>query len=86
MTLGSLFEKQVFIRLSDDRSAFICTAKWPLFAGIGRVEVGETGGDFVLPDTEAGSIAQSEALMREDACVNALIPKGTRTNVLRWGA
>jgi hypothetical protein len=29
MTLRSLFEKQIFIWLTDDRTAFICTAKWP---------------------------------------------------------
>lgn len=29
MTLRALFEKQVFIRLTDDQNAFICTAKWP---------------------------------------------------------
>jgi hypothetical protein len=34
MTLRTLFERQVFVRLSEDRSAFICTTQWSLFAKV----------------------------------------------------
>jgi hypothetical protein len=32
MTLRALFQNQVFVRLSEDHTAFICTAKWPLLS------------------------------------------------------
>ena len=41
MTLRKLFEKQVFIRLTDDQTAFISTAKWLLLTRIRRVSVSE---------------------------------------------
>jgi hypothetical protein len=52
MTLKSLFEKQVFIRLIDDGTAFLCTAKWLLFARTKRVGVSEAGRDFAPQVTE----------------------------------
>lgn len=60
MTLRPLFEKQVLIRLTDDQTAFVCTAKWSLFSRITRVCVSETGPDFAPQATECGSIARKE--------------------------
>jgi hypothetical protein len=54
------FEKQVFVRLTEDRTAFICTTKWPLFSKIRRVSVDETGRDFAPQVREPGSIAAEE--------------------------
>ncbi len=39
MTFRSLFEKQMFIRLADDQTAFFCTVKWRLFSRTRRVGV-----------------------------------------------
>ncbi|MGD1095105.1 MAG: hypothetical protein ABSB35_24325 [Bryobacteraceae bacterium] len=60
MTFRTWFEKQVFVRLTEDRAAFICTTKWRLFSIIGRVGVGETGPDFASQIREPGSIAAEE--------------------------
>jgi len=60
MTLSTLFEKQVFVRLSEDHTAFICTTKWPLLSKIRRVSVDETGRDFAPQVGESGSIAGEE--------------------------
>jgi hypothetical protein len=46
MTLRSVFEKQVFVRLTEDHAAFICTARWPLLSKIRRVNVYVAGRDF----------------------------------------
>ena len=48
MKLRILIEKQVFVRLSEDHSAFICTTQWPLLSSTRRISVGETGRDFAL--------------------------------------
>jgi hypothetical protein len=58
MTLRTLFKKQVFIRLTDDQTAFIYTAKWPLLSRIRRVGVSEAGRNFAPQVTEPGSIAR----------------------------
>jgi len=60
MTFRTWFEKQVFVRLSEDHTAFICTTKWRLFSIIGRVGVGETGSDFAPQVREPGLIAAEE--------------------------
>jgi len=46
MTLRTLFEKQVFIRLADDHMGFICTTKWPFFSRTRRVSVDQAGRGF----------------------------------------
>ena len=48
MTLRTLFEKQVFVRLSEDHTAFICTTKWPLLSKIRRVSVDRAGATLFL--------------------------------------
>lgn len=48
MKLRILFEKQVFVRLSEDHGAFICTTQWPLLSRTRRIGVGEAGHDFAL--------------------------------------
>ena len=60
MTLSTLFEKQVFVRLSEDHTAFICTTKWPLLSRTRRVGVDEAGRDFAPQAGEPGSIAGEE--------------------------
>lgn len=32
MTLRTLFEKEIFVRVSEDQSTLICTSKWPFFS------------------------------------------------------
>ena len=46
MTLRTLFEKQIFVRLNEDHTAFICTTKWPLLSKINRVSVDGAGHHF----------------------------------------
>ena len=60
MTLRTLFEKQVFVRLSEDHTAFICTTKWPLLSKIRRVGVDEAGRDFAPQVDEPASITPEE--------------------------
>jgi len=61
MTLSTLFEKRVFVRLSEDHTAFICTTKWPLLSKIRRVSIDEAGGaNFVPQVNEPASITPEE--------------------------
>ncbi len=60
MKLRTLFEKQVFVRLSEDQTGFICTTKWPLLSITRRVGVDESGRDFAPQVREPGSIAGEE--------------------------
>ena len=60
MKLRTLFEKQVFLRLTDDQTAFICTAKWSLFSRIRQVCVSEARRDFGPQVLESSSIAEEE--------------------------
>jgi len=61
MTLRTLFEKQVFVRLTEDHTAFICTTKWPLLSKIRRVSVDGAGGaNFVPQVNEPASITPEE--------------------------
>jgi hypothetical protein len=59
MTLRSLFEREIFIRLEDADSALVCTTKWPLLSRIKRFGIAESG-DFIVQTIEHGSIAQPE--------------------------
>jgi len=43
MKLRTLFEKQVFVRLSEDHATFICTTKWQLLSIVRRIVVGQVG-------------------------------------------
>ncbi len=60
MTLSTLFEKQVFVRLTEDHTAFICTTKWPLLSRTKRVGVQEAGRDFAPQVEETSPIAPEE--------------------------
>jgi hypothetical protein len=59
MKLRLLFEKQVFVRLSQDHSAFICTTKWPVLSRARRIGIGEAGLHFALRAAEQGSTHQT---------------------------
>ncbi len=61
MTLRTLFEKQVFIRLDDAQTAVVCTTKWPLLSRIKRFGVGDGGRDFGAPAAEPDSLARAES-------------------------
>jgi hypothetical protein len=61
MTLRTLFEKQVFIRLDDTHTAVVCTTKWPLLSRMKRFGVGKCGHDFDAQATEPGSMAPAES-------------------------
>lgn len=58
MTLKTLFDKEVFVRVSEDQSTLICTTKWPFFSLARRfgVDKAESGTRFressVLPEPE----------------------------------
>jgi hypothetical protein len=58
MTLRTLFEKQVFIRLDDAETAVVCTTKWPLLSRIRRFGVGDRGRDFGAQAAEPDSTAR----------------------------
>ena len=60
MTLRTLFEKQVLVRLNEDHTAFICTTKWPLFSRTRRIGVEEAGRDFAPQVREPSSIAREQ--------------------------
>ncbi len=60
MTFRTWFEKKVFVRLTEDRTAFICTTKWPLLSKIKRVSVEGTGRGFAPRVREPGSIAPEQ--------------------------
>jgi hypothetical protein len=65
MKLRILFEKKVFVRLSEDHSAFICTTKWPFLSRIRRISVGEAGPDFAIQVKEPmlrGSAAEQGSI------------------------
>ncbi len=61
MTLRTLFEKQVFIRLDDADTAVICTTKWPLLSRIKRFGVGDRGRDCGVPAAEPESTVRVES-------------------------
>jgi hypothetical protein len=61
MTFRTLFEKQVFIRLTDDHTAFMYTAKWPLRSRTRRLAVNEAGINATPQTMESGSTAQEKA-------------------------
>jgi hypothetical protein len=61
MTLRTLFEKQIFVRLNEDHTAFICTTKWPLLSKIRRVSIDGAGHDFAreeLPVPRRSAVEQ----------------------------
>jgi hypothetical protein len=60
MTLSTLFEKQVFVRLTEDHTAFICTTKWPFLSKIRRVSVDEAGRNLAPQAGAPGSMAPEE--------------------------
>ncbi len=62
MNIRTLFEKQVFVRLTDDQTGFICTVRWPLLSlsGVRRAMVDEIEIGFAPQVTGLGSIAAEE--------------------------
>ncbi len=60
ITFRTWFEKQVFVRLTDDHTAFVCTTKWPLLSKIRRGSVDEAGRDCAPQVREPGPIAAEE--------------------------
>jgi len=62
MTVRSLFEKQVFLRLTEDGSAFICTTKWPVFSKTRRIGVDEPARAHRV--REAGSMSPDAPMLR----------------------
>src|SRR5271157_2465059 len=69
MTLRTLFEKQVFVRLTEDHAAFVCTTKWPLLSKIRRVSVDGARRDSGPQVRQTGSIAREELLMLDGRAV-----------------
>jgi hypothetical protein len=63
MTLRSLFEKQIFIRLADDQTAFLYTAKWRLSSRIRRVSLSKAGRDLAPQVTEPTPAPREELPM-----------------------
>lgn len=57
MRFRTWFEKQVFVRLTEDHAAFVSTMKWPIFSRTRRVSIEETGRDGASRVREPGSIA-----------------------------
>jgi hypothetical protein len=74
MTLRTWFEKQVFVRLTEDRNAFICTTKWPLFSRTKRVGVDEAGRDFAPQVREPGSIATEQLPVLRRSAIEEGLP------------
>jgi hypothetical protein len=62
MKLRTLFEKRVFVRLSEDHSAFICTTKWPLLSITRRVGIHDEAERDVAPQVREPGLIASEQL------------------------
>ncbi len=60
MRITTLFEKQVFVRLTDDQTDFICTVKWPFLSKVRRVAVTAPGSGLAPQATESGWISGKE--------------------------
>ena len=43
MTLRTLFEREIFVRVSEDQSTLICTTKWPFLSITRRFGVEKAG-------------------------------------------
>lgn len=63
LTFRCLFEKQIFIRLVDNQTAFFCTVKWRRFSRIRRVGVSVPGSDLAPQVTECRPTPHEEAPM-----------------------
>jgi len=75
MAFRTWFEKQVFVRLTEDRASFICTTKWPLLSKIRRVSVDGTGRDFAPQVREPASAAEELPVLRRRAVEQGLTHK-----------
>lgn len=75
MTLGSLFEKQVFIRLAEDGNAFICTAKSPLFSRTRRVAIDDSRRDFAPRAAESGPMAGDDLSAHRQIMHRQILPE-----------
>ena len=58
MTLTSVFEKQVFVRLAEDHAGFICTTKWSLLSKIRWVRVDRIG---TVPESPNGPVREADS-------------------------
>lgn len=58
MPFRTLFEKQVFVRLTADQTAFICATKWLLFSRTRRIAVDGPGATLPL---KLGNLARRPA-------------------------
>jgi hypothetical protein len=65
MTLKTLFEKEVFIRVSEDQSTLICTTKWRFFSLTRRFGVDRAGSGKRARAGRTPQAAESDARFRE---------------------
>ena len=65
MTLKTLFEKEILVRVSEDQSTLICTTKWPFFSITRRFGVGKAGLVIRVRPVCTQKSAESEARFRE---------------------
>jgi hypothetical protein len=69
MRLRNLFEKEVFVRLSEDHTAFICTTRWPWLSKTRRNTIDETGRYAASQVRELSSITPEERLVLRRSAV-----------------
>ena len=67
MTLKALFEKEIFVRVSEDQSTLICTTKWPFFSIIKRFGVDRAGPVKRAQASRAQRTAESDTRFRESS-------------------
>ena len=67
MTLKTLFETEVFVRVSEDQSTLICTTKWPFFSIARRFGVDKAGPVKRGRAGRAQRTAESETRFRESS-------------------
>ncbi len=67
MTLKALFEKEVFVRVSEDQSTLICTTKWPIFSIIRRFGVDRAEPVKRARASRAQQAAESDARFRDES-------------------
>ena len=67
MTLRMLFEKEIFVRVSEDQSTLICTTKWPFFSIARRFGVDRAGPVKRAKVGRAQRTAESDTRFRESS-------------------
>ena len=70
MTLRTLFEKEILVRVSEDQSTLICTTKWPCFSITRRFGVDRAGPVTRATAGRVQRMAESDTRFRESSVLS----------------